>query len=194
MVTPLTVTPVWLRHYADALGAGLDPRRARAEATRLTRVAGKEFARCAISTGTLTVPVCGGAGVLKRRGADPVLSEHGKWRREHLGAWNAAYGRTPFYIHLMPQIEAVYARSEGMTLEEFNTALLEVALTWLDPSILTHPAATPEASLAGSASEASGIPEARLAAVRAEARAQVDASLSIFDALFRLGRDGVFAI
>ncbi len=194
MVTPLTVTAGWLRQYAAALGDGMEPRRARIEATRLSGISGKEFAHCRISTGTLTVPVSGGAVVLKRHGADPPLSEHGKWRREHLGAWNAAYGRTPYYIHLMPEIEGVYARSEGMTLEEFNSALLEVALGWLDTSVWLPAVATTD----GSDSSQSGArrlkEERRLEEVRVEARARVNESLSIFDALFRLGRYGVFAI
>lgn len=185
MVTPLTVTAGWLRQYAAALGDGMEPHRARIEATRLSGISGKEFAHCRISTGTLTVPVSGGAGVLKRHGADPPLSEHGKWRREHLGAWNAAYGRTPYYIHLMPEIEGVYARSEGMTLEQFNSALLEVALGWLDTSVWVADTEGTDGSLTQAQ---------RLGEVRAEARGRIDERLSIFDTIFRLGRYGVFAI
>lgn len=117
----------------------------------------------------------GGASVLKRRGADPVLSEHGKWRREHLGAWNAAYGRTPFFPYLMPQIEEVYRRSEGMTLGEFTAALLDVAVSWIEPEVL----------------RADG---EMIQAVRTETDVKVDRSLSIFDAIFRLGKESAFAL
>lgn len=175
MVTPLTVSFGWLRAYVASKGSGADDREARVAASRACGISGKRFARCEISGGTLTVPVSGGSGVLKRRGCEPMLSEHGKWRREHLGAWNAAYGRTPYYAHLMPEIEGVYARSEGMTLEEFNSALLQVALGWLDIE----------------AAKEAGV---RLDGVREEARNKVNEELSIFDAIFRLGKYGVFAL
>lgn len=132
MVTPFGVTAEWVGVYLHSLRDGLGDEEARSAANHRCGVSGKLFARCAIATGVLTVPVEGGGSVLKRRGADPVLSEHGKWRREHLGAWNAAYGRTPYYAHLMPEIEAVYADSEGLRMEDFNSRLLRVALGWLD--------------------------------------------------------------
>lgn len=161
MVTPFSLTPAWV---GGALRGAPD-----------LRHVGKEAARCDIATGRLTVPVVGGAAVLKCRDANPLLSEHGKWRREHLGAWNAAYGRTPYFTHLMPQIEEVYADSEGITLDEFSRRLLGVALRWLDPEALTATGDTIEA-------------------VRREIRAKVDPRLSIFDAIFRLGRETVFAL
>lgn len=161
MVIPFSLTPGLV---ADALRGQLE-----------VRYVGKEAARCRIAGGRLTIPVEGGASVLKRKDADPVLSEHGKWRREHLGTWSAAYGRTPFYTHLMPQIEEVYLNSESLTLGQFNRRLLEVACQWLDRRVL----------------EASGC---TIEAVRKEIRAKVDPQLSIFDAIFRLGKETVFAL
>lgn len=161
MVIPFSLTPGFV---GDALRGQLE-----------LRYIGKETARCLIATGRLTIPVEGGASVLKRKDADPVLSEHGKWRREHLGAWSAAYGRTPFYAHLMPQIEKIYLNSESLTLDHFNRRLLEVACRWLDSRAL----------------EASGC---TIEAVRKEIRTKVDPQLSIFDAIFRLGKETVFAL
>ncbi len=161
MVTPFSLTPDWVGAWLR----GATP----------PAVEGKALAHCRLSTGRLTVPVEGGASVLKRRGADPVLSEHGKWRREHLGAWNAAYGRTPFFPYLMPQIEEVYRRSEGMTLGEFTAALLDVAVSWIEPEVL----------------RADG---EMIQAVRTETDVKVDRSLSIFDAIFRLGKESAFAL
>lgn len=175
MVTPLTVTPAWICAYLDALREGSEHGAAATKATKACGPQGKEFARCRIRIGTLTVPVAGGGNALKRRDADPVISEHGKWRREHLGAWQAAYGRTPWFEHLMPDIAAVYDGSEGLRLEEFNVRLLQVALRWLDPA-------------------ATGPLPARLDSVREATRAATDPSLSIFDALFRLGKEAVFAL
>lgn len=155
---------------------GIEEREARHAASLSSGIKGKLFARNGIRTGVLTVPVEGGSGILKRRGSEPVLSEHGKWRREHIGAINAAYGRTPYHAHLMPDIEAVYAVSEGMTLEEFNSRMLDVALGWLDMPALDSM-------------------DCHLAEEMArEVSAKVREDLSIFDALFRLGREVVFAL
>lgn len=161
MVIPFSLTPSWV-------GAWL-------RRTDIPEVCGKSLARCDISTGRLTIPVVGGASVLKRRGADPILSEHGKWRREHLGAWNAAYGRTPYYIHLMPQIEEVYAASESLTLSQFNARLLDIVTSWIEPGILCteNPA---------------------LESIRNEIKVKIEPSLSIFDAIFRLGKETAFGL
>ncbi len=173
MVTPFGVTSEWMGVYLHSLRDGQCEREARRAANIACRVSDKQFARCAITTGVLTVPVQGGGSVLKRRDADPVLSEHGKWRREHLGAWNAAYGRTPYYVHLMPQIEAVYMHSEGLRLEEFASRLLDIAQNWLDSEAIDAP-------LPGG--------------VREEMRQHIRHDLSIFDALFRLGKETVLGI
>ena len=113
---------------------------------------------------------------MKKKTANPVLSEHGKWRREHIGAINAAYGRTPFYAHLIAEIDAVYAGSEGITLEDFNSRLTDVVFGWFDQGALTSTG------------------DERIEKVRKEISAKLNEDLSIFDALFRLGREAVFAL
>lgn len=183
MVTPLTVTPGWLRDYLQYLSVeGFLDFEARQAASRQAGIEGKTFGRCHIRDGVLTVPVAGGGSVLKKRTANPILSEHGKWRREHLGAWNAAYGRTPYYPHLIPEIERVYSSSEGMTLEEFNSGLLSVALDWLDFASVTSETVNKAPK------------RDRLHALGQELLVQINPELSIFDALFRLGPDAVFAL
>ncbi|MDE6007351.1 MAG: WbqC family protein [Muribaculaceae bacterium] len=176
MVTPLTVTVGWLRIYNGHLRAGNSDIESRRYANREAGISGKMYARCELRGYRLTVPLEGGAGVLKHKEADPKLSEHGKWRREHLGAWRAAYGRSPYFIHLFPEIEEVYSRSGGMSLEEFNSRLLEVALGWLDRSIFE-------------VEELSAISK-----IAAETRSITDESLSVFDLLFRIGPDAIFAL
>lgn len=162
-----------MRVYLQEFHSGQSQEYARHLANDACKIIGKQFAHCRISTGVLTVPVEGGGNTLKRRDANPVLSEHGKWRREHLGAWSAAYGRTPYYVHLMPEIESVYMHSEGLRLEEFTSRLLDVALSWLDIEAIGKP-----------------LPEG----VREEVRRHLRAELSIFDALFRLGKETVLGI
>lgn len=176
MVTPFGPTPAWIRAYIHAKREGFEEREARLRASLSCGIKGKQFARCRLSTGNLTVPVDGGADILKKKTANPVLSEHGKWRREHIGAINAAYGRTPFYAHLIAEIDAVYAGSEGITLEDFNSRLTDVVFGWFDQSALTSTG------------------DERIEKVRKEISAKVNENLSIFDALFRLGREAVFAL
>ena len=108
MVTPLTTTLRWVETYLDELSHGADEISARLGADRITEVSGKSFARLLLPDTILTIPVEGGAAILKRRNACPILSEHGKWRREHLGAIRTIYGRTPYFIHLMPRLEEIY--------------------------------------------------------------------------------------
>lgn len=170
MVTPFTVSLGWLEIYRQSLRKGLSEHEARLAADKAEGIVGKTFARCRLDNLTLTVPVEGGASVLKRRDANPILSEHGKWRREHLGAFDALYHRTPFYEHLMPEIEEVYVSSEGLTLEEFNSRLLEIALRWLDIG------------------DTGNTNAARFHEIRDRMRASIIPGLSIFDAIFRLGK------
>ena len=206
MVTPFGLTPRWVWAYLESLSAGADDRAARLRATEACGISGKAFARASIrpvreetsqfqepQASTLTIPVEGGSSVLKRRGADPMLSDHGKWRREHLGAWNAAYGRTPWFDHLMPQLEQVYADSEGgMRLEEFNSRLLDVALSWIDMGAVGK-----QTARLNEIGEVARFPQIDLAdprikAYACEVNAKIDPEISIFDAIFRLGRDVTF--
>lgn len=175
MVTPLTITASWISEYLLNLASGKSDENSREIANLKHPTKGKEYSRLKISTGDLTIPIEGGAKQLKRRDSLPTLSEHGKWRREHLGAINAAYGRTPYYEHLMPEISAAYENSEGISLEEFNDRLLRVATRWIDKEAI----------------RAEG---AKIEAIRKEIRAKVDSEISIFDALFRLGREASWII
>lgn len=173
MVTPFGPTAKWTGIYLRGLHSGLSDTEACIHANNEADVRGKEFARCRLRGVTLTVPVSGGAHALKSGSANPVISEHGKWRREHEGALLAAYGKSPFFRHLMPEIEEIYSRSEGMPLEEFNRSLLDAALGWIEPEALFSPS---------------------MQAVREETRVKVDYDLSIFDVIFRLGKEGSFGL
>lgn len=129
----------------------------------------------------LSVPVEGGKRALTLE--DPCLSDHGRWREVHLGAWNAAYGKTPYFPHLFPQMEAVYRNEAQLSLREFNSALLEVVLRWLEPALLL-----PELERMKS------LHPARFEEVEKYFETKVNYNYSIFDALFRLGKDTVFAL
>lgn len=175
MVTPLTVTPVWLREYIRKRLEGANYENAARSANIATGIKGKNYARMEIKTGRLIVPVEGGAGILKRGNSEPVLSEHGKWRKEHLGALNAAYGKSPYYEHLIGEIEEIYNSSAGETLEEFNRKMLDTAMRWLDVDAY--------------------LPRKReFESKREEILRNMDDTLSIYDAIFRLGRETIFGL
>ncbi len=171
MVSPVPagIKPGWWADFLFALRTGRNLTESIAAANSRSGHLGKEMARIELDGQRLTIPVEGGANALKRRGANPLLSNHGKWRREHLGAWQAIYGRTPWYPNIIEAIENVYAKSESepMHLCEFNHNLLLVALEWVDLSAIE-------------------IPE-RLQPAADEIATLINPELSIFDALFRLG-------
>lgn len=102
----------------------------RAAASKTCCLRGKDFARCRIVGNgeemMLSIPVEGGASRLKRLPsntdrdkANIAISEHGNWRHAHIGALQAAYGRTPYFPHLMPILEEIYNSGEK-SLATFN--------------------------------------------------------------------------
>lgn len=162
------MTSAWMRLRLQAVATGMDRHQAALYADTVSGIPPKERGRIRLAGGiTLSIPVEGGSHALRRNDTDPVLSEHGKWRREHLGAFATVYGRTPYFIHLMPQIEEVYANSEGLRLSEFKMRLLGIADKWIDPEV--------------------EFPK-RLQEAAREISLLIDDNISIFDALFRLGK------
>lgn len=180
MVTPLTVTPAWLDAWFRASSRCSDRASWLEEALRAAPTAGKDFARLRLRDVTLTIPVEGGSNALKRHNACPRISEHGKWRREHLGALDAVYRRTPFYAHLMPEFERIYSESEGKTLEEFNNDMLLLALRWLDVG---------DGALRSETQSESTGRTLLFTTIRHELTSKINPGISIFDAIFRLGKE-----
>lgn len=137
--------------------------------------------RCRLDNGILlSVPLVGGASVSKRlrAGSDATdlrLSDHGKWRREHLGAFSAIYGRTPYFIHLFPGLERIYHDSESDdSFLAFAEALRKLTESWIsDYPVIERESVRNEA--------------VRLR--RMELKTKVNTDLSIFDAIFRFGKE-----
>lgn len=81
---------------------------------------------------TLTVPVEGGSGALKRLLPDKIgISQHGRWQRVHLGALEARLGRTPFWRYLEPDVAPLIADASG-SLVALTSALDTVLSRFLD--------------------------------------------------------------
>ena len=112
-----------------------------------------------------------------------MISDHGAWRREHLGAWNAVYGKTPFFPYLFPHLEEAYANHSHGSLAEFNEALWGIIKDFLNP----------DETLPAIREMAAANPE-RLKAIRNELATKVNLNYSIFDAIFRLGKNAVFLL
>lgn len=147
---------------------------------------GKALARTLIAGDVmLSVPVEGGASRLKHRGVrDVEISQHGRWQDVHLGALRAAYGRTPYFAHLFPQIERVYEERSHGPLCGFNTVLHELALSWLDLD-----------SRAGDDLMRMFLTNRlRAMQIAEEVKRNINMDYSIFDALFRLGRETLFGL
>lgn len=168
---PWAASAAWYAAYFEAIRGGFAawPRFDLRDAAR-TLIGGGPDLR------VLSIPLVGGADILKQENPWPFISGHGKWRREHLGAWNASYGRTPFFPHLMPEIEGIYnSIPDGSPLEEFNRAFHRLAIHWLEP-----------AASAPLDSDAEGLCR--------ELSTKVNSQVSIFEVLFRFGKEAGFAI
>lgn len=150
---------------------------------------GKDLARTRILSASgsevlLSVPVTGGSHALKSRSrADVMISQHGRWQDVHLGAWRAAYGRTPFFSHLFPEMEMIYAEKSHGVLAAFNEAMHRLALKWLG-----LPAS---ADAVRKALESN--PE-RFKSVIGEYRCNLTPEISVFDLIFRYGKEAIFPL
>ena len=68
---------------------------------------------------------------------DVRISEHGDWRVLHWRAIYSAYGKTPFFEYVAPELEALINRGDHWLLD-FNVALHELIVDFLDLPIVTH--------------------------------------------------------
>ncbi len=147
----------------------------------------KILARTVIEGGrVLSVPVAGGSGILKHATADPdkiLISGHGRWRQEHLGAINAIYGKTPYFTHIFPEIKRIYDEKSYGTLGEFNRSLFDFVVDFLNIE-----------SLRPSINEMKTRNPSRFRQLKMEFERKVNINYSIFDALFRLGKNTAFVI
>jgi len=91
---------------------GATPSEAAEIASRAEELKPKDFTRTRVEGAggsgevLLTVPVCGGASVAKRGlKGNPEVSGHGRWEHVHIGALEAAYGRTPYAPHFLAGIK-----------------------------------------------------------------------------------------
>lgn len=133
----------------------------------------------------LTVPVVGGSRSL-RSCHDPdgvMLSDHGNWRHTHLGTLEALYGKTPFFIYLMPRIKEIY-ESEIFSLRDFNLAIYKLFSSFILQEI---PVETLPKLIKPELNDA-GVPDTGNVVKRGREVARlIDPELSIIDPLMKFG-------
>lgn len=143
MVTfpPYTASTLWYATWANAISKNMTDVDAIIFSNNLCGISGKDFARCKILSGgktmTLSTSVEGGSHSLNIiTNLDIIkLSNHGNWPHVHLGALEAAYGRSPYYIYLMDEIVPIL-KNVPVTLGELNRRL-HSALSGMLPAIQT---------------------------------------------------------
>ena len=134
---------------------------------------------------TLSLPVEGGGGVLRKGEAGRWrISMHGRWPAVHLGALEAAYGATPFYAHLRPELERILRHAEaGQPLADLTARLHHCCLALLDveeiiPELRRLSVSEPE----------------RLRRLAEEKSAGVHTDTAFIDVIFRKGREALFTL
>lgn len=149
----------------------------------------KDHVRTQLAGGVvLTVPLAGGNSLLKHRDIDlnhVMVSQHGDWQHRHLGAWQAIYGKTPYFPHLLPLIQEVYLEHSHGTFPEFSRALYAIVTDFLDLDAIRRSSERLIINREYSS---------RLADIREETLQKCDIDLSIFDPLFRIGKDTVYLL
>lgn len=159
------------------------------ECGSLPKGSSKELARTVIAgpSGarlTLTVPIVGGAHQARHTSPDRwTVAGHGRWTDVHLGALNAAYGQTPFFPHFFPPLRKIISAAPGTPF----TQLCSLIGDWVSDALRL-----PEAATAILRADPSQI--AILAARACELQTALDPSLSVADAIFRLGPEAILPL
>lgn len=157
------------------------------ESTLAHKVEYRNCTRTRLAEGlTLTVPLVGGNSILKNSYIDfdrLMISDHGSWQRKHLGAWQAVYGKTPYYTHIFPKLEDAYMHHSQGKFIDFTETLLNTALEFIELD-----------SLRKSAIEMRKMHPGRFEQIREELLRNSDSSLTIFDSIFHHGKSTAFLL
>lgn len=65
----------------------------------------------------LTIPLTAPSRTMDTPLSHVRISEHAHWRRVHWGALYSAYGRTPYFDHVAPELEPVVMGSQELLLD-----------------------------------------------------------------------------
>lgn len=143
MVTypPLAPSVLWMSNFLKALRDSGETDPAVIEANK-GEISSRSWGRFSLmddhgSMLTLSVAVEGGGRQLRsfNKINKVYLSDHGDWRKVHLGGLEAVLGAKPFFSHLIPGLRKIYQGTSLDTLEGFNTAIFREVLTFLMENI-----------------------------------------------------------
>lgn len=134
---PLMPSADWMANLLLCVSKGQTKHEAIAFANRQL-VTPKEFGRFEISDVKgrpvrLSLAIEGGGRRLRTWSflEEAMLSEHGDWRKNHLGALEACLGRKPYFIELFALINHIYLDKNINCLRDFNSAIFECIYSFL---------------------------------------------------------------
>lgn len=134
---PLLPDAAWCSRFFRSLMIGKTETQSIEEANSALRNA-RELTRFSIKGNngnpiTLSMAVEGGNRKLRHRVLPPDinLSEHGDWRKVHLGALEACLGKKPFYPYIIEGLAKTFNDRELKTPADFNTAIFETLKAFL---------------------------------------------------------------
>ncbi len=150
----------------------------------------------------LTVALTAGTNAMPVPMQEVTISEHGNWRHLHWGALYSAYGKSPYFDYIAPDLKAVIDGGQRSLLE-LNTQLQQLIIDFLDLPI--HIVTTPitPAILAQSidlrgrlgGKKPDGLPIANVPYYQLWAtRFGFQPGLSILDLLMNCGREAVYTL
>ncbi len=150
----------------------------------------------------LTVPLVGSTNAMQVPLDQVRISEHGEWRQRHWGAIFSAYGKTPYFDFIAPELKDVIL-GQQQSLLEFNEQMQALILDFLDLPILTtvRPIGnTPPAAgtcdlrgrIAGKKPDRLPITDVAYHQQWADRLGGFQTGLSVLDMLMNVGREAVF--
>ena len=81
---------------------------------------------------TLSVPLEGATNAMPVALRDVVISNHGRWCAEHWGALYSAYGRSPFFDYIAPELHRLLVEGKQHYLLELNNDLQQLVCEFAD--------------------------------------------------------------
>ena len=131
-MVPLAPSARWLACFLKSISLEEPYDRAVVEANE-KMAQPKDFARLSLVDNhsdplVLSVAVEGGGRQLRNLDKIPdlKLSNHGDWRKVHLGAFESILGKTPFYRHFEDSLRKVYDDKDITGLKNFNSAIFNI--------------------------------------------------------------------
>lgn len=132
----------------------------------------------------LSIAIQGGSRQLRSLHLNNVfwLSAHGDWRKNHISAIEAAYGKKPFFSHVFNKLKDCFTvNNEDNSLQTFNLALHNVIKKLLLGNIGIENIVSLEDNL-------------RVIERGKELANEIDEEISVIDALMQLGPEAILGI